>query len=100
MLCAPSNRRRPFSYYTKMADFEYFRILSVFSLKKNAINFEKCIEYGMVYEVLTVRSIEPQRGCPKRAELPDVNITTGAQSMFFDAWLVFNGYYVSLPIVP
>ena len=54
----------------------------------------------MVYEVLTVRSIEPQRGCPKRAELPDVNITTGAQSMFFDAWLVFNGYYVSLPIVP
>ena len=31
MLCAPSNRRRPFSYHTKMADFEYFRVLSVFS---------------------------------------------------------------------
>ena len=35
MLCAPSNCRRPFSYHTKMADFEYFRVLS-----------EKCIEYG------------------------------------------------------
>ena len=22
----PNNRRRPFSYYTKMADFEYFRV--------------------------------------------------------------------------
>ena len=35
MLCAPSKRQRPFSYHTKMADFEYFRVLS-----------EKCIEYG------------------------------------------------------
>ena len=26
MLCAHSNRRRPFSYYAKMADFEYFRV--------------------------------------------------------------------------
>ena len=24
---------------------------------------------------------KPQRGCPKRAELPDVNINTGAQSI-------------------
>ena len=31
MPCAPSNRRRPFSYHTKMADFEYPRVLSVFS---------------------------------------------------------------------
>ena len=31
MLCAPSNRRRPFSYHTKMTDFEHFRVLSVFS---------------------------------------------------------------------
>ena len=31
MLCALSNRRRPSSYRTKMADFEYFRVLSVFS---------------------------------------------------------------------
>ena len=36
MLCAPSNRRRPFSYHTKMADFEYFRVLSVFSWNKLA----------------------------------------------------------------
>ena len=31
MLCATSNRWRPFSYHTKMADFEYFHVLSVFS---------------------------------------------------------------------
>ena len=24
---------------------------------------------------------KPQRGCPKRAELPDVNINTGAKSI-------------------
>ena len=36
MLCALSNRRRPFSYHTKMADFEYFRVLSVFSWNKLA----------------------------------------------------------------
>ena len=24
---------------------------------------------------------KPQRGCPKRAELPDVNINTGTQSI-------------------
>ena len=24
---------------------------------------------------------KPQRGCPKRAELPDININTGAQSI-------------------
>ena len=34
MLCAPNNRRRPFSNHTKLADLEYFRVLSVFSLKK------------------------------------------------------------------
>ena len=27
---------------------------------------------------------KPQRGCPKRAELPDVNINTGAQSINTD----------------
>ena len=31
MLCAPNNRQRPFSYHTKMADFEYFRVLSALS---------------------------------------------------------------------
>ena len=34
MLCAPNNRRRPFSYHTKMADFEYLSVLSVFSCEK------------------------------------------------------------------
>ena len=31
MLCEPSNRRQPFSYNTKMADVEYFRVLALFS---------------------------------------------------------------------
>ena len=32
--------------------------------------------------VVTVRLInKPQRGCPKRDELPDVNINTGVQSI-------------------
>ena len=30
LLCAPSNRQRPFSYHTKIADFDFFRVLSVF----------------------------------------------------------------------
>ena len=34
MLCAPSNRWRPFLYHTKMMDFKYFRVLSVFSWYK------------------------------------------------------------------
>ena len=34
-------------YHTKMADFEYSRVLSVFLVKKKiGINSEKCIEYG------------------------------------------------------
>ena len=36
MLCAPINHWRPFSYHMKMADIEYFRVLSVFSWKKLA----------------------------------------------------------------
>ena len=31
ILCALGNRRRPFSYHTKMADFEYSCVLSAFS---------------------------------------------------------------------
>ena len=46
MLCAPNNRRRPFSYDTKMADFAYFRVSSVFSCKNIDKNSEKSIEYG------------------------------------------------------
>ena len=30
MLCMPSNHLWPFLYHTKMTDFEYFRVLSVF----------------------------------------------------------------------
>ena len=33
MLCAPSNRQRPFSYHTKMADFELFSCFVHFLVK-------------------------------------------------------------------
>ena len=44
MLCAPNNLWQPFSYHTKMADFKYFRVLSI-SHENIDINLEKCIEY-------------------------------------------------------
>ena len=80
MLCTPNNHRQPFLYHTKMADFKYFRVLSVFLWKKNtSINSEKCIKYHMASSKSQID--KPQPGCPKRAELPDVNINTGAQSI-------------------
>ena len=45
MLCAPDNRRRPFSYHTKMAD-RVFSCFVRFLVKQIDINSEKCIEYG------------------------------------------------------
>ena len=79
MLYTPSNHRRPFWYHTKMADFEYFRVLSVFSWKKIDLSSEKWIEYGKYSDSQIGK---PQRGRPKRAELPrDVNKNTGAQSI-------------------
>ena len=47
-------------------------------MKEIGINSEKCIEYGKYSNSQTDK---PQRGRPKRAELPDVNINTGAQSI-------------------
>ena len=46
MLCTPSNSQQPFSYHTKLADFKYFHVLSVFLGGKTGINSEECIEYG------------------------------------------------------
>ena len=65
MLCAPSNHRRPFSYHTKMADFEYFRVLSIFSWKKLR-------KVYWIWQGTTVKSTNHNVGAPKRAELPDV----------------------------
>ena len=55
--------------------FSYF---VCFHVKEIDINYEKCIEYGKYSDS---QIDKPQRGCPKRAELPDVNINTGAQSI-------------------
>ena len=77
MLCAPSNRRRPFWYHTKMAAFE--------------CSFSRETELAQTQEsVLNISSIDsqidkPQHGCPKRAELSGVNINTGAQALILRA---------------
>ena len=75
MLCAPRNRPWPFSYHTKMTDFLDF--FCPFSREKNCHKLRK--------SVMNIASsdsqidIKPQRGRPKRAALPDVNINMRAQ---------------------
>ena len=65
-----------FRHHTKMADFEYFNSCFVrFLVKKKMAKTQK--------RVLSMASSDshidkPQRGHPKRAKLPDVNINTGA----------------------
>ena len=81
MPCAPGNRRRTFSYHTKMADFEYFRVLSVFSWKI----WHKLRKVYWIWQVAVVTSINCRR--PERAELPDVNINTGVH--LISLFLVF-----------
>ena len=51
-----------------------------FSREKEIVeNVEKCIDQNMASSDSKID--KPQRGRPKRAELPDVNINTGAQSI-------------------
>ena len=71
MLCAPSNQT--------MANFEYFRVSPFPTLNQTGINSEKCIKLLVASRGSQID--KPQRGRPKRAELPDVNINTGAQSI-------------------
>ena len=78
MLCAPNNRRWPFSYHTKISGFEYFRVLSVFSWKRLTKTQKSVLNMACSDSQID----KPQRGCPKRThELPDVNINTGVQSI-------------------
>ena len=44
-------------------------------------NWHKLRKLFWIWQVATVRSINHNVGCPKRAELPDVNINTGPQSI-------------------
>ena len=76
MLCAPSNHRRPFPYHTKMADFEYF-VFCPFSGANISINSKNVLHMASSDSQIA----KLQRGCPKRADLPDVNINTGVQSI-------------------
>ena len=73
MLCAPSNRRRQFSYHTA----EYFRVLSVFSWKKLTQTRKSVSNMASSDSHIN----KPQRGRPKIAEKLDVNINTGTQSI-------------------
>ena len=79
ILCAPSIRRRPFSCRTKMADFEYSRVLSVSSRKTK---WHQLRRVHWIWQVATATSINYNVGAPVRAELPYVNINTvAAQSI-------------------
>ena len=76
MLCAPSNCQRPFSYHTKMADLSIFGFCP-FSCERNWHKLRKVLNMASSDSQID----KLQRGRPKRAELPDVNINTGAQSI-------------------
>ena len=56
---------------------EYFSVLSVFSFNKLAQTQKSVLNMASSDSQID----RPQRGRPKRAELPDVNINTGAQSI-------------------
>ena len=67
MLCVPNIYRwQPFSYHTIL-------VFCPFSHEKIDINPEKCI---WIIESSDNQIDKPQRGCPKRAELPDAKINT------------------------
>ena len=89
MLCMSINRRRPFSYHMKMADFEFF-VFCTFSLEKKKEKKRKKERKKALKEAQKIalnmassdsQTDKPQRVSPKRVELPDVNINTGAQSI-------------------
>ena len=54
-------------------------VFCLFPPEKIDTNSEKCIEYGKYCSDRQIN--KPQCGHPKRAELPDVNINTGVQSI-------------------
>ena len=67
MLCAHNNHRRPFSYLRIF-------VFCPFSRGKNWHKFRSVLNMASSDSQID----KPQRGRPKRAELPDVNINTGA----------------------
>ena len=80
MLCASSDRRRPFSYHKKMANFRFLVKKNWHKLRKNVLNMASSDS----------QIDKPQRGCPKRAELPGVNRNTGAQSIILTVSLIHS----------
>ena len=73
LLCAPSNRRRPFSYEHS------------FSRAKIVLPLSQKIVLNMASSDSQID--KPQRGRPKRAELSGININTGTQSIILTASL-------------
>ena len=81
----------------KMANFEYLHVVVlfffIFLVKKNGIKSESVLNIASSDSQID----KPQCGHPKRAELPDVNINTGAQSINTErASLIFWKEYKSL----
>ena len=60
-----------------MVDFEYFRVLSFSHEKKLTKTQKSVLNMGSSDSQID----KPQRGSPKRADLPDVNINTDVQSI-------------------
>ena len=73
MLCAPSNRRRIRKWRTS----SIFVFCPFSREKKYGINLESALNMASSDSQID----KPQRGRPKRAEMPDVNINTGAPSI-------------------
>ena len=60
----------------KMAVFKYFRVNVRFLVEQIGKNSEKCIWQNMAISTKCDSQMDkPEHGHPKRAELPDVNIT-------------------------
>ena len=85
MLCTLSNRWWPFSYHTKLVDFEDL-MLCPFSHEKS---WHKLRKVYWIWQLSSDSQINKlQRGCPKTSELPDVNINTGVQSIKSESFFI------------
>ena len=79
LLCMPNKRLWPFLYYNEL--YKNGR-LQAFSCFVHFLSWHKLRKVYWICQVVIDSQIEkPQCGHPKRAELPDVNINTGVQSI-------------------
>ena len=79
----------PFSYHTKWRTSSIF-LFCPFSCKNNWHKLRKV--YWIWHWSIDSQIDKPQRGRPKRAELPDVNINTGVQLILRASLSTFAGF--------